>query len=195
MEKFELRIVGTGGNGIILTGLILASASMNHDELFVAQTQTYSPESRGGYCKSELQLSKKKILFPKVTVPNLFATLSDTTNSQDMRGFTSDTLVIADDGFNTEDFALNSKYKAIIQFPFFSFTQSNFQSTLYTNMVFMGVLSHYLPWISSESILHSISEKVKNKNLETNLKAFIAGTTLNPSRIVDICLNNTKERA
>lgn len=41
MEKFELRIVGTGGNGIILTGLILASASMNHDELYVAQTQAY----------------------------------------------------------------------------------------------------------------------------------------------------------
>lgn len=195
MEKFELRIVGTGGNGIILTGLILASASMNHDELYVAQTQAYSPESRGGYCKSELQLSKKEILFPKVTVPNLFATLSETTISQDMKGFTSDTLVIADDGFNIENFAQNSKYKKILQFPFFSFTHANFRSTLYTNMVFMGVLSHYLPWISSESILHSIREKVKNKNLETNLKAFIAGTTLNPSRILDNCLDSTKEKA
>jgi len=183
MDTFEVRVVGTGGNGIILTGLILANATLNNDNLFVAQTQEYSPDSRGGYCKSEIQFSKKEILFPKVTSPNLLATLSDTILTQDSSGLTSDSLIITDDSIDLKFIAQHLTFKKILQFPFFSFTRANFHSLLYTNMVFLGVLSHYVPWVSEQSILLSIKDQMKNKYLESNVAAFNAGTTLEPSCI------------
>ena len=44
----EVRIAGFGGQGVILSGLILAVAAGIHEDKEVAQTQSYGPESRGG---------------------------------------------------------------------------------------------------------------------------------------------------
>jgi len=46
-QRYEIRIAGAGGQGIILAGIILAEAGVIQD-LHVAQSQKYGPETRGG---------------------------------------------------------------------------------------------------------------------------------------------------
>ena len=43
----ELRLTGSGGQGLILAGIILAEAAL-YDGLNVVQSQSYGPEARGG---------------------------------------------------------------------------------------------------------------------------------------------------
>ena len=59
----ELRLSGSGGQGLILGGIILAEAAILDGKLAI-QSQSYGPEARGGSSKSEVLISNKPIHFP-----------------------------------------------------------------------------------------------------------------------------------
>lgn len=65
-SRIELRIGGTGGQGLILSAKMLANA-VTADGKCVAQSQTYEPTSRGGYCNADLVISDAEVDFPLVT--------------------------------------------------------------------------------------------------------------------------------
>ena len=64
--RLEIRIGGTGGQGLILSAKMLADALCAGGRR-VAQSQTYEPTSRGGYCNSDLVVSNGEVDFPLVT--------------------------------------------------------------------------------------------------------------------------------
>ena len=64
-ERFEIRLAGTGGQGAILAGILLADAAVR-DGKNVVQTQSYGPEARGGASRSEVVISTQEIHYPKV---------------------------------------------------------------------------------------------------------------------------------
>ena len=49
--KQELRLSGTGGQGLITAGIILAEAALLDGKLAI-QSQSYGPEARGGASES-----------------------------------------------------------------------------------------------------------------------------------------------
>ena len=65
-ERLEVRIAGTGGQGLLLAGRILADALVAGGHR-VAQSQTYEPTSRGGYCNADLVMADGEIDYPLVT--------------------------------------------------------------------------------------------------------------------------------
>lgn len=62
----EVRIAGTGGQGLLLAGRMLAEALVA-EGWRVAQSQTYEPTSRGGYCNADLVLSEAEVDYPLAT--------------------------------------------------------------------------------------------------------------------------------
>ena len=50
---------------MILMGIILAEAIGIYDGKYVAQTQSYGPEARGGSSKSEVIVSDEEIDYPE----------------------------------------------------------------------------------------------------------------------------------
>jgi 2-oxoglutarate ferredoxin oxidoreductase subunit gamma len=64
--RIEIRIGGTGGQGLILSAKMLADA-LAAGGMHVAQSQTYEPTSRGGYCNADLVISDAEVDFPITT--------------------------------------------------------------------------------------------------------------------------------
>jgi len=64
--RLELRIAGTGGQGLILAAKMLAQALAGAGR-HVAQSQTYEPTSRGGYCNSDLVVGEAEVDYPLAT--------------------------------------------------------------------------------------------------------------------------------
>ncbi|HSM18855.1 MAG TPA: 2-oxoacid:acceptor oxidoreductase family protein [Hyphomicrobiales bacterium] len=62
----EIRIGGTGGQGLILCAKMLADA-LAADGKRVAQSQSYEPTSRGGFCNADLVISEGEVDFPLAT--------------------------------------------------------------------------------------------------------------------------------
>ncbi len=64
--RLEIRFGGTGGQGLILAGTMLAGAYAAQGR-HVAQSQTYEPTSRGGYCNCDLVVAATEVDYPLAT--------------------------------------------------------------------------------------------------------------------------------
>lgn len=75
-DFLEVRFGGSGGQGVILMGIILAVAA-TRDHRRVVQTQSYGPEARGGFSRSDVIISDHKIEYPELLGIDLLVALSD----------------------------------------------------------------------------------------------------------------------
>ncbi|MEZ5727955.1 MAG: 2-oxoacid:acceptor oxidoreductase family protein [Burkholderiaceae bacterium] len=62
----EIRVAGTGGQGLILAAKMLAGA-LAREGRALAQSQTYEPTSRGGYCNADLVVDDDAVDYPMAT--------------------------------------------------------------------------------------------------------------------------------
>jgi len=69
-DRLEMRLSGSGGQGVILAAIIIADAAIEQG-LNAIQTQSYGPEARGGASKAEVIISDKEIKYPKVINLNI----------------------------------------------------------------------------------------------------------------------------
>ena len=72
----EIILAGSGGQGLILSGIILAEAAMLEGKN-VVQTQSYGIASRGGLSLAEVIVDDDEIIFQQVRVPNCVLALTE----------------------------------------------------------------------------------------------------------------------
>lgn len=64
-ERYEVRFSGTGGQGVVLAGIILAEAAGLFGGRHVVQTVSYGPQVRGGNSNAEVVISEDEIDHPR----------------------------------------------------------------------------------------------------------------------------------
>ncbi len=74
--RFELRLSGEGGQGLVLAGKILAEAAAIYDDRNATQSQSYGPEARGGASRSDVIVSEEEIDYPKAENVDLLLALT-----------------------------------------------------------------------------------------------------------------------
>ncbi len=87
MSRFEVRIAGQGGQGIVTAGVMIGRAASVFGGKNVTLTQSYGPESRGGASKVEVIVSDEKIHYPKIRKPNVIAIMSQEAYQEEPRRF------------------------------------------------------------------------------------------------------------
>jgi len=75
-KGYEIRLSGTGGQGLGLGGKMLAAA-LSSMGLHVAQSQSYEPTSRGGMSRSDLVVTPETADYPLATDLNYLLILDD----------------------------------------------------------------------------------------------------------------------
>src|SRR5690242_5612944 len=93
--RLEIRIAGSGGQGLILAGKMLADALAGAGRR-IAQSQTYEPTSRGGFCNSDLVVAEGEVDFPIVTALDCLVLLDRVAVKPSWRLLKPDAIVIAD---------------------------------------------------------------------------------------------------
>ena len=102
-ERFEIRIAGSGGQGVILaTELIGQAIALYEEGLYVVQSQAYGPEARGGKSKAEVVISRSPIDYPKVVAPNLQVILTQAAADEFARDSMPGGRIVYDDFFVTD---------------------------------------------------------------------------------------------
>jgi len=72
----EIILAGTGGQGLILSGILLAEAAMLEGKN-VVQTQSYGIASRGGLSLAEVIVDEDEIMFQQVRAPDCVLALTE----------------------------------------------------------------------------------------------------------------------
>lgn len=170
MNRFEIRLSGAGGQGMILAGIIIAEAALYEEGLNVTQTQSYGPESRGGASRAEVVLSKEVIDFPKVISPDILVALTQKAYIKYSNDLKEDGIIIVDDSID-----IKKENKNIYKAPIFTKAIQEVEMKLSANILILGVISNLIPHIKTTSLKKAIKKRVPEKTVAVNMKAFAVG--------------------
>lgn len=170
--RYEIRLSGEGGQGLVLAGKILAEAAAIYDNLNATQSQSYGPEARGGASRSEVIISDEDIDYPKAVSIDLLLALTQESfdkYSQDMK---KNGIVIVDE--NAVERIENNGFK-VIRVPIVELAREKVGKTLVANIVALGIIAGISKVVSIESLRKAIEARVPKGTEELNLKAFQVG--------------------
>ena len=168
-QRYEIRLAGSGGQGLILAGIILAEAAGVYDGKFVCQTQSYGPEARGGASKAEVVISDAEIDYPKAIRPDVLLAM----NQKSLEVFSSD---LKPGGLLLVDADLVSEFPAsrAVALPFTRIAREA-GSAMAANIVALGALIQLTGAVSLESLTAAVLARVPKGTEELNRRALAAG--------------------
>src|SRR5512133_2189291 len=169
----ETRIAGVGGQGVILSGLILSVAAGVHEEREVAQTQSYGPESRGGACRAEVVISDEEIDYIKCMDPDVLVAMSQPALDKYLADMDADRAAILIDSSLIG--AVPEGIAHLYPIPVTDIAEQRMGKRVVANMVMLGALSAITGIVGYEALAESVGETVPRKTVELNLAALRAG--------------------
>jgi 2-oxoglutarate ferredoxin oxidoreductase subunit gamma len=170
VDRFEIRLGGSGGQGIILASIILAEAAGIFEGYHVSQTQSYGPEARGGKCKAEVVISSNQIDYPKTVQLDMMLALNQASCDAYSYGFKPNGLLLVD-----SDLVEQVPTSRVIGLPFTKIAREATGKEMVTNIVALGVLGYVCPILSIESMEAAMAARVPKGTKKLNNKALQAG--------------------
>ena len=174
MSKMEIRLAGTGGQGLITGTIILAEAGIFENKS-VAQSQSYGPEARGGMCKGEVIISDEKIGFTKVTKPTFVMALSQQSFEKYCYGLDDECFVLVDE---TIEVPADYDHKKFMKLPILATAREKVGKMQTVNIVSVGAINQILKICDAESLQKAVLMHVPKGTEELNLKALTEGAAL-----------------
>jgi 2-oxoglutarate ferredoxin oxidoreductase subunit gamma len=171
-DRYEVRLAGEGGQGLILAGLILAEAAAVRDGKNAVQTQSYGPEARGGASKSEVIISDGEIDYPKVTSADLLLCMSQEACDR-YSGELKDRGIIVTDSVHVSRVPATKVY----QVPITSLAEEATGRRITANIVALGVIVGLSGIVSRHSAELAVQARAPKGTEALNLKALEAGLT------------------
>jgi 2-oxoglutarate ferredoxin oxidoreductase subunit gamma len=168
--RYEIRLSGSGGQGLILMGIILAEAVGIYDGRYVAQTQSYGPEARGGLSKSEVVISDEEIDYPKAMKLDLLLAMNQKSCDDYFPDLKPEGLLIIDSTFVTQ--IPTSK---AFQIPFTRIAREKFKREVVANIIALGALTQLSPMVSPKAMESAVLGRVPKDTEKLNRDALRAG--------------------
>ncbi len=167
----EARFGGTGGQGVILMGVILAMAG-TRDHRQVVQTQSYGPEARGGYSRSDVIIADRTIDYPQLAEMDLLVALSQQSASGYINMLRPDGVFIYDSEKVTQPPAFAGGSFGV---PFTRLAIEDTGRAQTTNIVTLGGVVAITGVVSVESLRKAVMEMVPKGTIEINGRALARG--------------------
>ena len=172
--RYEMRFSGSGGQGIILASVIVAEAAVAAG-FNVVQSQSYGPEARGGMCRAETILSKDRIWYSKVTMPNFLLALTQQSLDKYAEELAPDGIVMADKNLVVPT-ALDRQRVVLV--PILATAQDRVGKLMTANIVAVGAINQVLGLFEREMLIEGVRRHIPAGTEELNWKALSAGEKL-----------------
>lgn len=169
-DRYEIRLSGSGGQGMILASVILAEAATLEAENYVCQTQSYGPEARDGKCKAEVIICNKFIDYPKVIKLDMLLAMNQESCDAYFYDFKPNGLLLVDSTFVEQ-----IPTSRVIAIPFTQIARETTGGALAANMVALGAISRLCPVVSRKNLEAALAARLPADSLVMNRKAFKAG--------------------
>lgn len=171
--SYEIRLSGTGGQGLGLGGKMLAAA-LSSEGLHVAQSQSYEPTSRGGMSRSDLVVTPETADYPLATGLDYLLILDTKAMSISEGMINHDAIVLVDEELVPNPPEGDFKVFALP----LSKTAISLGNLRVTNVVSLGALIALGDICSIETMEAAIKRITPKKYARMNLDAVRAGYEL-----------------
>jgi 2-oxoglutarate ferredoxin oxidoreductase subunit gamma len=170
--RYEVRLSGEGGQGLVLAGKVLAEAAAIYDDMNATQSQSYGPEARGGASRSEVIISDEDIDYPKAVNIDLLLALTQESVNKYHSDLKDDGILLVDSDACTE---LPSGNFKVFKVPIIEIAREKVGKVLVANIVALGVITEVAKVVTREAVEAAILARVPKGTEELNLSAFRAG--------------------
>ena len=171
-ERVEVRFSGSGGQGIILAGVILAEAAAIYDDKNAVQSQSYGPEARGGASKSEVIISDGDIDYPRATAIDVFLALTQVACDKYAGDVKAGGTVIIDP---REVPRPPRGPFSVYSVPVFELAERRVGKRIAANIVALGVVVGLTGVVSRGAIEQAVLARVPRGTEELNRRALLLG--------------------
>lgn len=170
LERMEVRLAGSGGQGLILAGLVLAEAAGLHDGRSVAMGQSYGPEARGGASKAEVIISDQDIDYPLATKVDLFLALTQEAADAYSWDLKPGAWIVVD-----SDLVSHPPSSRAVSLPFTATARDKLHKPMVANVVALGALTQLTGVVSRRALEKALLARVPKGTENLNKKALAEG--------------------
>jgi 2-oxoglutarate ferredoxin oxidoreductase subunit gamma len=172
MPLTEIRVAGFGGQGVILSAIVLGKAASIYQGEFATMTQNFGPEARGGACSAQLMLSDQPVLYPYVTQPDVLVVMSQeayTKFAPELKD--GGTLLIERDLVRVSEMPAQTRIYSIPA----TRIAEELGKRMVLNIVMVGFFAAVTQLLEADAVRKAIADSVPASFRELNLKAFDKG--------------------
>lgn len=170
-ERYEIILGGSGGQGLVLAGIMLGEAAVL-EGMNVVQTQSYGAASRGGLTLAEVIIDREEIIYQQVQAPDVILALTEEALEKHA--------ALAEKGvriFYDTTLAKPRAGKNLTGCPFTKIA-SDLGNVSSVNILSLGAMSAAVPMVKTESLASVIRKRFRGQALEMNLAVLQKGVEL-----------------
>ena len=162
-NREELRLVGSGGQGVILASVILAEAAILAGKN-AAQSQSYGPEARGGACMAQAVISNSFLM-----------ALTDQSLEKYGKNLPEDCVILVDSSLEIPEWLAGRKY---YQAPILQAAIDQVGKAQTANIVAVAVINKLLDIVPQDVLKEAVSARIPKGTEAANFKALEVGFNL-----------------
>jgi len=168
----EIRISGFGGQGVILSAIVIGKAGCIFENGYSTMTQSFGPEARGGACSAQVIVSNEPILYPYVTRPDILVTMSQEAYSLFTPLLNEDGILIIE-----QDLVRVEKLPPGVRVYGVPATRlaEELGKRMVLNIVMVGFFAAVTNVLEPEAVRQAVADSVPEAFRELNLRAFDKG--------------------
>jgi 2-oxoglutarate ferredoxin oxidoreductase subunit gamma len=172
-SRHEIRLSGSGGQGMITAGVILAEAAGVYDGKNVVQSQSYGPEARGGASKAEVIISDQEIHFTKATAIDILLAMTQEAWEKYSADLKPQGVAIVDSFYVKE-----VDRPGVIRLPLSQKARQEVGIEMVANIIALGAIAGITSVVSRESLEKAVMSRIPKGTEEKNRQALEIGYQL-----------------
>jgi len=172
MQLTEIRVAGFGGQGVILSAIVLGKAASIYQGGFATMTQNFGPEARGGACSAQLVISPTPVLYPYVAKPDISVIMSQEAYvkfGQEVKD--GGILIVEQDLVRVADI---KKELRVYSIPATRIAEE-LGKRMVLNSVMVGFFTAVTNLLEPDAVRKAVADSVPSNFRDINLKAFDRG--------------------
>ena len=172
LQLTEIRIAGFGGQGVILSAIVIGKAASILEGGYATMTQSFGPEARGGACSAQVIIDAKPVLYPYVTNPDVLIVMSQeayTKFAPELKQ--GGTLVVEQDLVTVSGVSSAGR---VYSCPATRLAEE-LGKRMVLNIVMVGFTAAVTELVSKDALRQAVADSVPPHFRDLNLKAFDRG--------------------
>jgi 2-oxoglutarate ferredoxin oxidoreductase subunit gamma len=172
MRLTEIRVAGFGGQGVILSAMIIGKAASIYEGGYATLTQSFGPEARGGASSAQVLLSDRPIAYPYVTRSDILVVMSQEAATRFAPELKDGGILIVE-----EDLVRISDLRSGIRVFGVPATRlaEELGKRMVLNVVMVGFFAAVTGLIAPDALRQAVGASVPPATRELNLRAFDKG--------------------
>ncbi|HTV65270.1 MAG TPA: 2-oxoacid:acceptor oxidoreductase family protein [Bryocella sp.] len=192
MPVTEIRIAGFGGQGVILSAVVIGKAGSIYQDGYATMTQSFGPEARGGACSAQVILSDAPVLYPYVTRPDILVVMSQeayTLFSPQLKD--TGILIIEEDLVRIGEHPAGTRVYSIPA----TRIAEELGKKMVLNIVMVGFFGAVSGVVNADALRKAVAASVPEAYRELNLRAFDRGFKYGTKELSEVIVKQESQVA